>query len=205
MSRFIEINGWGLNLQSFTFVMIVVFGLYGAWGLVQQIRKVRKNGSESVSVMWNLACAFMFASYMSYGLFEGTLATVVQSLLRAPFYAVLLILICKDRKGFTWIEWVALCGLVGNLALSIVDHEAVFLYLSWLGAVIAIDQPWQIYKNRKRGSVSIELLWAYMLSIIFWLSYGLLIPDYEIVKWASAYFIVYAAGLVFYYMFPNPD
>jgi len=198
--HFVELDQFGLNGITVTFVFTTIFGLLGSWGLYKQIQMVKKRGGQSVSVIWSISFMFMFASYYPYGLSAGKLAILMQSFLRVPFYLILLPLLYRANVGFSKKEWTLVIALTTSLIVSYWDIGKVFLGLSWLGAIIAADQPYKIWKNRTRGSVSIELMASFEASIIFWLAYAFVTHDGYIKAWAVVYFTVYTTTIIFYYL-----
>lgn len=205
LSHFIEFENFGWNAITVTFFFTTFFGLYGSWGLIKQICRVQRFGLGSVSIIWSLTFAFMFATYLPFGIVAHKGAAFLQFFFRVPFYAYLIPLLYKANGGFSRKQWLLIAALTVALLCSLVDAGKVFVGISWFGALVAADQPWKIWSNRTNknctAAVSIELLWAYEASIGFWFIYGLSTQDSAIVAMAIPYILVYTVGIVLYYKY----
>lgn len=199
--HFVEFQNFGFNAITFSFTMTTFFAIWGAWGLVKQIKKVRSEGAETVSVMWTLTFLAMFTSCLPFGIQNGKFALVVTFFLRIPFYLILIPVIYKARCGFNRREWMWIAGLSIISFGMFFNINIVFLILAWTGAVMAADQPWKIWVNKNTVGVSIHLVIAYLASVSFWLLYGFVTRDLYIVAWGGTYFVVYFITVVMYYRF----
>lgn len=204
MPHFIEVEHFGWNVITATFLATTFFGVYGAIGLVHQIKRINLEGAGSVSVTWTMTFAFMFVPYLAYGLETEKLAVTLQFFLRVPFYIVLMRLLYEKLGGFSRLEW-AQCGfLTLSLGGMYINLPALFLGLSWLGALSTIAQPLQIWNKKSSRSVSVKLLWALATSGAFWLAYALATNDLYIALMMGAYLIIHSTTIVLYYLYKEP-
>jgi len=116
-----KIDGWSMGALLvlldpiiISFVGTVVFAVLGAHALHKQIKRIDTEGAKSVSVEWNLVFLAMFTSLMPYGFERESLALVMQCLLRAPFYVVIMRQLYKFHLTFSGFQW----GLAGLATLA---------------------------------------------------------------------------------------
>jgi len=199
LSHFVEFQNFGLNAITASFCMTTFFALWGFWGLTKQIKKVKAEGAETLSVMWTLTFFAMFATCLPYGIVNGKFALVVTFLCRIPLYVILVPAIYKAREGFSRNEWLWAGVVTIIFSGALVSVNITFLILAWVGAVMAADQPRKILKNKNTIGVSIELVIAYLASTSFWFLYGLSTSDTYIMVWGGTYALVYGTTTVLYY------
>ncbi len=203
MLHFIEIRYFGWNVTTFTFLAVLFFGLYGAWGLYHQVKKLHVIGTKSVSVITNLCYAAMFITLLPYGIVMEQLAPCTQFLLRFPFVLFILLKLYKGNGGFTKKEWSVAGMLVLVLLYMFINVRLVSMVLLWVGAVAAVDQPVQIWRNKTPGGVSVQAYWSFWWACVFWFAYGAVMKDIYIMSWSIAYVIVYSATIVLFYKHRN--
>lgn len=189
----VELQCLGWNVPTFTFLATLFFAVLGAWGLAQQAREIwRQRSGASVSVVWMSVFFFMFVSFFIYGLERRSLALIIQGCCRVPLYVPLLLGLWRF-KGFTRRECaVFLCLLVVLVFLVCVPPVSLkYFFFSYLGLAVTVLQPWEIWRAKKAGVVSLKLLTVYVGSTVFWTLYGLAFRDSTIFITALSYVVVY--------------
>lgn len=198
-----EFRGWGWDEKhlpiTISFLGTSFFAVLGAWGLVKQNRKIWRDCSgDSVSVAWNSVFAFMFTAFFIYGIEINSLACIIQGVFRTLFYIPILVGLYR-YKGFTQKEsWLSILMFVAIVVMLIAPAKVVpviFMSFSFAGVIAAGFQPWEIYKWKSRGNVSLELLVVYAMSIVFWAGYGYFIKDTLLAIMMSLYLVVYFTGV----------
>lgn len=199
----VELQNFGWNLHTFSFLGTTLFALLGAWGLKDQIKGIwGKQSAEAVSAMWFIIFAGMFSSFLVYGVEEDRLALILQGITRVPLIAIVLIGVGKFQ-GFTRKERLALLAMLVAVGYQTVSEhkEIVFLGLSYLGIASSTLQPWKIWKAKTVGVVSIRLLVVYNFSVVFWTIYGVVFKDTPIILMAVPYVIVYSTTIALWLRF----
>lgn len=196
--------GWAVAIS---FCGTTFFALYGAWGLIDQIKKLwaPPQSGEAVSVKWFSVYLFVFLSNLVYGTSQHSLALIIHSFCRVPFYPIILFGLWKF-KGFTRTEWTILAAL-SPVLLSMVFlpyKAAFFVGFSCLGVAAALYQPWEIWREKSSGVVSLKLLAAYTTTTIFWFIYGLATHDRPLWTMARPFFAVYSLTIVLWVIYRKP-
>ncbi len=184
-----------------SFIGTVVFALLGAQALYKQIKRIDTEGANSVSVEWNLVFFAMFVSLMPYGFERDSLALVIQCLLRAPFYVVIMWQLYKFHSTFTRFQWGLASLMMLATAASLFKPTLVATGLLWVSVFTAAHQPWKIWRTKSTEGVELRVLVVYLLSAVFWTSYGFALKDYYVVSWAIGYAVVYMSGIVVHRMY----
>ena len=200
-----KIDGWGMNTLlvllhpiAISFIGTVVFAVLGAFALYKQVKRIGAEGAEAVSVEWHLVFLAMFAALMPYGFERDSLALVIQGLIRAPFYVVIVWQLYGYRTGFNRFQWLLTAIMALAIAASLVQATLVATGLLWVSVVTAAHQPWKIFRTKNTKGVERRVLVVYLWSAFFWMSYGFAVKDYYIVSWAIGYAVVYSSGLIAY-------
>ena len=189
-----EFANFGWNALTISFVGIIFFSLLGTWGLYHQNKKIWNNRSgESVSVKWFIMYVFLYIAFLIYGMGQNSAALMFHGIVRIIFNVPILIgLYCF--KGFTKTEWsifffLAVCTFV----MAIFPRSGLlFLLFAYGGATAAATQPWEIWRTKSSGKVSIKLVIIYMVSSLFWGIYSFAFDDLVMKIVFISYFTVYA-------------
>ena len=203
-----KIDGWSMGALLvlldpiiISFVGTVVFAVLGAHALHKQIKRIDTEGAKSVSVEWNLVFLAMFTSLMPYGFERESLALVMQCLLRAPFYVVIMRQLYKFHLTFSGFQW----GLAGLATLATIASLfwpiLVATGLLWVSVITAGHQPWKIWRTKSTEGVELRVLVVYLMSAVFWTAYGFALKDYYVVSWAIGYGVVYSSGIFAHQVF----
>src|SRR3989344_8841053 len=95
----LEIQNWGYNLLTLSFIATVFFTVLQAWGLWKQNRKIRRERSgTSVSVISFGYFGSYFFALLAYGVHLKSIAIVFNGLLGCLYIATL-VEVWKDRKS----------------------------------------------------------------------------------------------------------
>lgn len=188
-----ELRDFGWNLSTYSFFGISFFALLGAWGLKQQINEIRHGRTgKAVSVIWFAVSAGMFSMFFVYGIEEYRFAPVAQGLLRVPFIVVILSDL-KKFKGFSKRDRFVTASVAGLVLCGLFPQNTMYVLvlLSYTSIVSSLFQPWEIWKAKTSGEVSIRLLVIYQASVLFWTAYGYAARDSLIIAVSAPYAIIY--------------
>ncbi len=202
---FLELQNIGWNLLSLSLVATISFSMTGAWGIAKQAKNILATRSgASVNTKWNIVFAIMYATWFVYGAETHSMAIMVQSIMRVPFIAIVLVRLWQF-KGYTRseISMVVLFTSAFLVVSTTVYIDTAFTIVSYLGAAAASLQPLEIWKKRSVGVVSIEMMWIYLASVMFWLFYGLVAHDMRVFGMSIPYITIYSTTIGLYYHFRN--
>ncbi len=193
----VELNNFGWNVLTFSFLMTALFSLLGTWGLIRQLRAIRRfESAGSVSVIWMAVFTGAIAANLPYGLEQGSLTMLLHFACRMPFLALVLCPIYKYR-GFTRHETVLFIAVgIGLVWMAIIPARASFFaFFSGAGAVGLAAQPWEIWQCKSAGVVAVELLLIGFCSSLFWALYAWAIADQTLLFLSFAYTVVFTVTL----------
>jgi hypothetical protein len=212
LEHFSKANGWSMETVlvlihpiTISFIGTLIFSILGAFALRKQIQKIRSEGARAVSIEWNLVFLATFIALMPYGFERDELAPVIQCVMRAPFYVLILQLLYKYRHGFSRIQ--KLLGVIMTItaAASFFQPTLVATGLLWVGVFAAAHQPWKIFSTESTEGLEWQLFAVYLGSSVFWAAYGFATHDNYIVSWAIGYAVVYSVGLIVYRVYRSTD
>ena len=122
----VELRNFGWNAVTISFVATLLFSLWAAWGLYDQVKKIWGSRSgEAVSNIWFICATALFGATIIYGVSTRSIAVTFSGLARGPLHVPILIGLAKF-KDFTKREW----SLLGFLTIVLVTMAIV----PWKGA-----------------------------------------------------------------------
>ncbi|MFH0987905.1 MAG: hypothetical protein V1763_00865 [Parcubacteria group bacterium] len=173
----------------------MVLGIVGAYGQWKQARLIwGAKSARSVSIRWTLTFLFMFLAYLVQGIHADSAVMAVQGGLRALFYLPIVMGIIAfeygsiQRKDLLFFA-VLLAGIVAMIFSE--WKGAFFQAFGYLGVIMACDQPWQIWKNKSRGRVSMTMLVTFTLAVAFWMWYAWIFDDVRLFWLSLSFCVVY--------------
>ena len=173
-----EIQEFGLNQATLSSLGVMIFGIIGAYG------------------QWRQA----FLAYLVQGLHTESAIMSIQGGLRAVFYLPIVGGIVAfeyskiSRRDFTFFA-----VLVAGIVVMVFTHEwksLIFQLFGYLGVVMALDQPFQIWKNKSRGKVSITMLITFTSAVVFWTWYAWVFDDMRLFWLSLSFVLVYLFTIV---------
>lgn len=198
--------GWESEQRSLTigFIGICFFTILGAYGQYKQSKKIWvEESGESVSVIWNTVFTFTFASFFVYGIETYNLACIIHGF-RTLFYIPILIGLYKFNC-FTKREiWLCILMLITVITMPFLTRETMTIFFTSFilaGIVAAGFQPWEIYKNKRRGNVSLEFISIYAISTTFWIVYTYIIEDKILFYMTVSYLVIYTTTIFLWFRY----
>jgi len=174
MSRFIEVQQFGLNLLTGVFIMTLIFTIIQAYALFKQNREIKSTKSgKSVSFVFFSYYCFSALAVIIYGFYKNSLALTINGLI--GFIALSIIIKLWRYKKITGQERILSLLSVSALPLIIFVPQKDLLFFIF-GLIISAALVMQIYEIRHNcsvGSVRPEQAVVSILSNSFWLSYAL--------------------------------
>jgi len=199
----IELQNFGWNILTVSFIATLCFSFWAAWGLYDQVTKIWKNRSgKPASNVWFIYMSGLFAVGAVYGVSIGSIAVTFSCIARGPLHIPILIGLHRF-KGFTRLEWVLLFSLMCVVLVMIFLPMKgwFFLAISIIGLIPTLKLPWEIWREKTSGVVSIKLISVYNASTTFWIIYASVIKDYFLLASTSASFLLFAATTVLWIKF----
>ncbi len=199
-----EIEGFGLNPLTISFVGVMFFGTVGALSLLHQSRLIKKSQSgQSVSTPWYMMVFSTSAILLIYGWHRDNLALILLFFLRAPFTFLILKGLLKV-KGFSWGEW-AMALVLGAAVVWMPfsnEKELIYLVFTATGVVMAIFPPHKIWSEQSRGMVSKWPALTSFGSAIFWTFYGLMVENELIWRTSACHIVLNFIMVLAWYIYP---
>jgi uncharacterized protein with PQ loop repeat len=203
-----EIQALGLNQATLSSLGVMIFGIIGAYGQWKQARLIWSSRSaQSVSIRWTLTFLFMFLAYLVQGIHTDRVIMSFQGGLRAAFYFPIIcgiVMFAFDRVSRK--DLVFLLTLTIGIVIMIISNEwkgLIFQLFGYLGVLMALDQPYQIWKNKSRGRVSMTMLITFTSAVVFWTWYAWIFKDMRLFWLSLSFIIVYLFTIVLWRKYPQ--
>jgi uncharacterized protein with PQ loop repeat len=200
----IELEHFGWNVLTISFIIVLPFSFVAAWGLWDQIKKIWKKPrtGEAVSNIFFISGFALFSAGLIYGLEILSIAVIVNAALRAPLHIPILIGLARF-KGFAMLEW-AILGLIiiALVVMSFVPWKGVFFLVIAVASTLPIAaQPLEIWKKKTSGVVSITFLVTHVASTTAWGIYALAIGDVFIFTFTAIAWLLFVITIVLWCKF----
>jgi len=189
----------------FSGLMVVLFGIIGGFGQLDQAWKIWTKDDKSVSLIWTMTFTVMFAGFIVQGLATKDYVMQFQGIIRCMLYVP--IIAGMGISGYRMRKSEALLYLVlGSVLLMMILHDewrsVLFQALGYTGVAMTCHQPYLIFRNKKRGSVSIGMITTYNLSVICWMVYALWFGNMSLFFLFAAFCAVYTATMILWVKYP---
>ncbi len=198
-----EFQDFGWNVMTVSFLGTVIFSLVRAWGYWLQTRTIWiQRSGLSVPVTNYTYMTIGAAAVAVYGVRIGSWALIINGLLTILFRVPILIGLWKF-KGFGRWEKLASLGFMAALAgLILIPVKAeMLLAFSVGGILVAVLQPYEIWRNRDAGAVEIRLLFVGLANSTFWIAYGFAIADPVLRLTYPIFFLITLATIILWFRF----
>ncbi len=187
-----EFTNFGWNTLTFGFLGMIVFTIVGSWGLLKQNEKIWKNQSgKLLSITWFVANFYMCIAIFLYGLDQFSISLIFHGIIRGLFHIPILIGL-RRFKGFKILEIIIFYAMAGGILLMIIlpMKALFFLLFSYIGIIALSTQPWEIWRKKEVGELSIRLIMTYLISSLFWLLYSFAFDNLTMKIVSISYFII---------------
>ncbi len=197
---------FGLNQATLSSFCVMIFGIIGAYGQWKQARLIWSSRSaRSVSILWILTFLFMFLAYFLQGLNTGSATLLIQGMLRAAFCLPILVgIIAFEYSKISRKDVLFFVILVTGMVIMVLvpDWRNLFFQLfGYLGVIMSIDQPYQIWKNKSRGKVSMTMLITFISAVSFWTWYAWIFEDMGLFWLSLSFVLVYLVTIVIWWIY----
>lgn len=204
MIKFLEIDGFGINILSLTFVVTLISTAFQAIAFIKQNKKILKTrSSKSVSFSFYSFFGFSALAITIYGLHNQSLALSINGLLGFLSLAIA-VNIFKFRK---LTEKEISTGLFSTIAVPLMiiapEKDYVFLGLGLIIGVTLMIQIWEIWKNKSSGAYHSGQIFVSITSCSFWLIYSIIVIIYPMIITNSLFLFLWILLLFSYLKFKN--
>jgi len=196
----LEIQNWGYNLLTLSFIATVFFTVLQAWGLWKQNRKIRRERSgTSVSVISFGYFGSYFFALLAYGVHLKSIAIVFNGLLGCLYIATLVEL--WKRKSFTRAEKILLSIFPFMILLMVATtHKDALLSLLLGGILIsATREVWELRREKSAGAIEPRRILVFMATGVFWFLYALKIRNPVLAVFHPVFFVILTYHLILWY------
>ncbi|MFA4942059.1 MAG: SemiSWEET family transporter [Patescibacteria group bacterium] len=203
--EFTEIQNWGVNILTLTFVATLFFTSLQGYTLIKQIGKITRNKSgKSVSFVFFSIYTSSALAITIFGLYKSSLALTINGLL--GFISLIILIKLFQFKKIERKE--KILGLISTLTIPLViivpQKDILYLILGLVVLATIISQIVEIWKNRSSGSVYPGQTIVSIFSSLFWLIYALTANIWPMKIINSISFILWIALLLSYLKFREP-
>lgn len=175
MEKFSEIQNFGFNSLTLSFIATLFFTFFQAFALIMQNKKIIKNKSgESVSFVFFSYYGFSALAVIIYGFYKSSLALTINGLL-----GFIALTIAFNLLKFKKIELRE--KIIGIISVSILpliilipQKDSLFLIFGLIVQWSLLTQVIELFKNKNTGSVHPAQGIVSLFSQTFWLIYSLL-------------------------------
>ena len=208
--RIIELQGWGWNWLTVSFVITLLFDAAEAWTVALQMRTVKREPerhAESLSVKWFCYFGCLLIALGCYGVNDGSgrisIAMLGEGVLGLGFYVPMMLLLGKVRD-YSRTDKAVLAGSVIMIPIvALLPWKDLWVLLFSGGAIFAMaTMPWEIYRNRSRGQVELGLTLVYLVNVFFWMIYGFAAAVFPLMVAAPAGVIILLFTVFLWYVYP---
>ena len=206
MIKFLEIDGFGINILSLTFVVTLISTAFQAIAFIKQNKKILKaRSSKSVSFSFYSFFGFSALAITVYGLHNQSLALSINGLLGFLSLAIA-VNIFKFRK---LTEKEISTGLFSTIAVPLMiiapEKDYVFLGLGLIIGVTLMIQILEIWKNKSSGAYHSGQIFVSITSCSFWLIYSIIVIIYPMIITNSLFLFLWILLLFSYLKFRNVE
>lgn len=194
MGSFIEVQNFGFNLLTLSFLGTIVLTLLQMKSMFEQGRVVwDKENGESVSVLQFAYFAAYLFTILPYGIAQGSIALIFNSLL-GIFCFYITVGLWRYKKGVPWYEWtIAILFFVMIPLMIFVDLAGKeFLFSALLFGILIFSgcQLYELIQTKKAGNIAISVQKMFMASNTFWFFYSLLIGNIPLAIFNPIAFVI---------------
>jgi uncharacterized protein with PQ loop repeat len=197
MEKFVELQNFGLNMLTITFLATLVFTVSQGVALIRQNKTIVKNRSgESVNFIFFAYYGFSAIAVIIYGLGKNSLALTINGFL--GFIALVIIFNLLRFKPIKLQEKIIgfSSAIVLPLIIFVPQRDLLFLIFGSIVGVTVLVQILEIWKNQSSGSVHPDQIIVSVISAVFWLSYAIILDIWPmeiinslgLILWALLYF-----------------
>lgn len=173
MIRFTELQNFGVNALTFTFIATVIFTVLQIQALWKQNEKIVKSRSgESVSFIFFAYYSFAALAVIIYGLYEHSLALTINGFV--GFITLAIIINLLRLQVISLME--KIIGLSSIIILPLIiflpQRDLLFLIVGSIVNGVLLIQVIKIWQNKSSGSIHSGPTIVAIFSNSFWLSYA---------------------------------
>ena len=194
-----ELNHFGWNAMTVSFIATVILTMSRAWAVMHQNSNVwRERSGKSVPVSVYVSSLFSLIATLIYGISESKVALIINGGTLFPLHIPILIGLWR-YKGLALREKALAVVMIAMIGLMLVSPSkgGFYLVLAGTSVLMFIEQPWLIWANQSRGVVSIKFLSVSLISSCFWTMYSFAVNDLPLkIICISFFFIALVAVLL---------
>ena len=197
MEKFVELQNFGFNMLTLTFLATLIFTVSQGIALIRQNKTIVKNRSgHSVNFIFFSYYGFSAIAVIIYGLGKNSLALTINGFL--GFIALAIIVNLLRFKPISLKEKIVGLGsaIVLPLIIFVPQRDLLFLIFGSIIGLTLLAQILEIWRNKSSGSVHPDQIIVSVISGVFWLIYAIILDIWpmEIINtlglmlWAFLYF-----------------
>lgn len=202
MIEFAELNGFGLNMLSVSFVATMIFTLLQATAFLKQNRRILKTKSgKSVSFSFYSYFGFSALAITIYGLTNQSLALSINGLL-----GIISLIISFNLIRFKKItRKEKILGIISLFALPLMifspNRDVIFLGLGLIIGITIGMQIIEIWKNKSSGAYHPTQIFVSIISCSFWLIYSIIMKIWAMQTTNTLFLTLFFILLFSYFKF----
>ncbi len=197
MEKFVELQNFGFNMLTLTFLATLIFTISQGIALIRQNKMIVKNRSgESVNFIFFSYYGFSALAVIIYGLGKNSLALTINGFL--GFIALAIIVNLLRFKPISLKEKIVGLGsaIVLPLIIFVPQRDLLFLIFGSIIGLTLLAQILEIWRNKSSGSVHPDQIIVSVISGVFWLIYAIILDIWPmeiinslgLILWVLLYF-----------------
>ena len=197
MEKFVELQNFGFNMLTLTFLATLIFTVSQGIALIRQNKTIVKNRSgHSVNFIFFSYYGFSAIAVIIYGLGKNSLALTINGFL--GFIALAIIVNLLRFKPISLKEKIVGLGsaIVLPLIIFVPQRDLLFLIFGSIIGLTLLVQILEIWRNKSSGSVHPDQIIVSVISAVFWLIYAIILDIWPmeiinslgLILWVLLYF-----------------
>lgn len=170
----VEYQAWGWNaITVSSIIAIALTGLQYKWGVWKQYQTIRDTGSiEAISAVWHGYFTILLITIGIYGWRHNSIAMVLNSVLATGHFLVFRAVLKRQEISGREKMILILATCIPIAMLLLPWTEAILLIANVVSIGSLALQAWTIWKKKNAGAVETDLIFIYLVAIVFWVVYS---------------------------------
>ena len=202
-----EYRGWGMNVLTLGFLLVLATTSFEVWGLSNQIVTLwspETVSARGVSISMKLIVAIYYFAAFNRGRTGGNLGLTIAGGVVALMHLPLIVGLWRVA-GFQWWEWTFALVSVSSIILAFQPRwqDSVFKVISTVIAGVLLLQPLEMYLKHTASGLNLWDPAGFLASCLVWTLYGAYIKDKTVAGFSILYGCIYATTLVLWWMYTH--
>ncbi len=168
----VEGKEFGWNTITIVALATIFFSFLQGYGIIRQSKEIwRRESGESITPAFFFYNFIYFLTFFVYGIEEKYIAITFNGAL--CFFYIPILLGLKKFKKFSRLDKILILSMTPMIPLIFIypDKSHLLFAFSLISLVVIILQFKVILETRKFGAFSVQYLWMFFITSVFWSIY----------------------------------